>query len=115
MTLSLSRETVFLKKINSNATIAANGTEVPCYRMITKKGEEPMFDKIVDVMLEYNDVPRESITPDTRFLADLHMNSLDIMDMVGRMEEEFDVVIATEDLNDIFTVQDLADYLNNLV
>ena len=74
-----------------------------------------MFDKIADIMLEYNDVPRESITPETRFLADLHMNSLNIMDMVGQMEEEFDVVIATEDLNDIFTVQDLEDYLNDLV
>ena len=74
-----------------------------------------MFDKIVDIMLEYNDVPRESITPETRFLADLHMNSLNIMDMVGQMEEEFDVVIATEDLNGIFTVQDLTDYLNDLV
>ena len=74
-----------------------------------------MFEKIVDIMMDYNDVPRESITPDTRFLADLHMNSLDIMDMVGHMEEEFNVVIATEDLNSIFTVQDLADYLNDLV
>ena len=74
-----------------------------------------MFEKIVDIMMDYNDVPRESITPDTRFLADLHMNSLDIMDMVGQMEEEFGVVIATEDLNSIFTVQDLADYLNDLV
>ncbi|MBQ6022634.1 MAG: acyl carrier protein [Clostridia bacterium] len=74
-----------------------------------------MFEKIVDIMMDYNDVPRESITPDTRFLADLHMNSLDIMDMVGQMEEEFNVVIATEDLNSIFTVQDLADYLNDLV
>ena len=74
-----------------------------------------MFEKIVDIMLDYNDVPRESITPDTRFLADLHMNSLDIMDMVGPMEEEFGVVIATEDLNSIFTVQDLEDYLNDLV
>ena len=74
-----------------------------------------MFEKIVDIMMDYNDVPRESITPDTRFLADLHMNSLDIMDMVEQMEEEFNVVIATEDLNYIFTVQDLADYLNDLV
>ena len=73
-----------------------------------------MFDKIVDIMLEYNDVPRESITPETRFLADLHMNSLNIMDMVGQMEEEFDVVIPTEDLNEIFTVQDLVNYLENL-
>lgn len=73
-----------------------------------------MFEKIVDIMLDYNDVPRTSITPDTRFLADLHMNSLDIMDMVGQMEDEFNVVIATEDLNDIFTVQDLVEYLENL-
>lgn len=73
-----------------------------------------MFEKIVDIMLEYNDVPRESITPDTRFLADLAMNSLDIMDMVGAMEDEFDVTIETEDLNKIFTVQDLIDYLENL-
>jgi acyl carrier protein len=74
-----------------------------------------MFEKIVDIMLDYNDVPRESITPDTRFLADLHMNSLDIMDMVGQIEEEFNVVIATEDLNSIFTVQNLVDYLNDLI
>ena len=74
-----------------------------------------MFEKIVDIMLDYNDVPRESITPDTRFLADLHMNSLDIMDMVCQIEEEFNVVIATEDLNSIFTVQNLVDYLNDLI
>lgn len=74
-----------------------------------------MLEKIRDVMLEYIEVPRESITPETRFLADLQMNSLDIMDMVGQLEDEFDVVIATEDLNEIFTVQDLIDYLNEIM
>lgn len=74
-----------------------------------------MFEKIREVMLEYIDVPRESITPDTRFLADLSMNSLDIMDMIGRLEDEFDVVVATEDLNDIFTVQELIDYLEEIL
>ena len=59
--------------------------------------------------------PGRSITPETRFLADLQMNSLDIMDMVGQLEDEFDVVIATEDLNEIFTVQDLIDYLNEIM
>lgn len=74
-----------------------------------------MFEKIRDIMLEYNDVPRETITPDTRFLADLSMNSLDIMDMIGQMEDKFDVTIATEDLNTIFTVQDLMNYLENII
>lgn len=74
-----------------------------------------MLEKIRDVMLEYIEVPRESITPETRFLADLQMNSLDIMDMVGQLEDEFDVVIATEDLNEIFTVQDLINYLDEIM
>lgn len=70
-----------------------------------------MFEKLKEIMLEYVDVPEESITPETRFLADLAMNSLDIMTMVGELEDEFDIEIPTEDLNDIFTVQDLMDYL----
>ena len=74
-----------------------------------------MFEKVREIMLEYNDVPAESITPQTRFLADLAMNSLDIMDMVGKMEDEFDVTIETEDLNKIFTVQDLLDYLDEIM
>ena len=74
-----------------------------------------MLEKIRDVMLEYIDVPRESITPETRFFSDLSMNSLVIIDMIGQVEEEFDVVIATEDLSDIFTVQELMDYLEDIM
>ena len=74
-----------------------------------------MFDKVRDIILEYVDIPREDIKPETKFLADMAMNSLDIMTMVGQMEDEFDVTIETEDLNDIFTVQDLVDYLNERV
>ena len=70
-----------------------------------------MFDKIVDVILEYVELPKESITPDTRFLADMHMNSLDIMTMIGQLEDEYDITIETEDLNDIYTMQQLVDYI----
>ena len=71
-----------------------------------------MFDKVRDIILEYVDIPKEDIKPETKFLADMAMNSLDIMTMVGQMEDEFDVTIETEDLNDIFTVQALVDSLN---
>ncbi len=74
-----------------------------------------MFDKVVDIILEYVDMPRADIKPETKFLADMKMNSLDIMTMVGQMEEEFECTIETEDLDNIFTVQDLVDYLNERV
>ena len=74
-----------------------------------------MFDQVREIMLNYVDVREDEITPETRFLADLQMNSLDIMTMVGEMEETFGVTIETEDLNDIFTVQDLLDYLAEIM
>lgn len=74
-----------------------------------------MFERIREIILEYTDIPRESITPKTQFLADIAMNSLDIMTMVGQIEDEFDITVETEDLDSIFTVQDLVDYINERI
>ena len=74
-----------------------------------------MFEQIRDVILEYVDVPKDSITPNTKFMADIHMNSLDIMTMVGELEDAYDITIETEDLNTIFTIQDLIDYINERI
>ncbi|MBQ7637654.1 MAG: acyl carrier protein [Clostridia bacterium] len=74
-----------------------------------------MFERIREVLLEYVDVEKEDITPDTRFLADLKMNSLDIMTMIGQLEDEMDIIIETEDLNSIFTIRQLVDYIEERV
>ena len=74
-----------------------------------------MLEKIRDIMLDYIEVPRESITPETRFLTDLSMNSLTIVDMIAQLEDELEVVIESEDLNEIVTVQDLLDYLEEIM
>ena len=74
-----------------------------------------MFEQIRNAILEYVDVPKDSITPDSKFMADIHMNSLDIMTMVGDLEDTFDITIETEDLSSIFTIQDLIDYINERI
>lgn len=74
-----------------------------------------MFEQIRNAILEYVDVPKDSITPDSKFMADIHMNSLDIMTMVGDLEDTFDITIETEDLSSIFTIQDLIDYINDRI
>lgn len=74
-----------------------------------------MYEKVVGILLDYVEVPKEEIRPETRFLADLKMNSLDIMTMVGEMEEIFDSTIETEDLNEIWTVQNLVDYISERI
>lgn len=70
-----------------------------------------MYERIIELLSEYVEIPKEEITPETRFLSELKMNSLDIMTMVGEAEDIFDISIDTEDLNDIWTVQNLVDYI----
>ena len=70
-----------------------------------------MFEKLRSFIVDYVEMDEDEITPDTRFIADMHMNSLDVVTMIGELEDEFDIIIETEDLHDIFTMQDLVEYI----
>lgn len=70
-----------------------------------------MFEKVRNTLLEYVDVDKEFIREDTEFLKDLKMNSYDIFTLIGQLEDEFNISIATEDLETIVTVGDLVSYL----
>ena len=73
-----------------------------------------MFEKLRSIILEYADYPEDKITPQTEFLADLQLSSFDIVTMVGEIEDAFGVEIPTEDLNDLYTIQSLMDYLEKI-
>ena len=70
-----------------------------------------MLDVITDIISRYVDVPKESITADTIFFADLQMDSFEILNMICKMEEEFDVELPASDLKNIYTVGDLVSYI----
>ena len=74
-----------------------------------------MFEKIKNTLLDYVDCDPNSITPDSEFLKDLQMNSYDIITMICQLEDEFGISIATEDLQEINTVGDLASYLSERI
>ena len=74
-----------------------------------------MYEKVCEILLNYVEEPEGGLTPETRFIDDLAMNSLDIMTMIGDIEDEFDVEIETADLRSLFTLQDLVNYLEGKV
>ena len=74
-----------------------------------------MYEKICGILLNYVEEPEGGLTPDTKFIDDLAMNSLDIMTMIGDIEDEFNITIETADLRSLFTLQDLANYLEGKV
>ena len=70
-----------------------------------------MPEKVIDMIADYMDVPKEDITQDTLFFADLHMDSMEILGMICKIEEEFGVKLPTEEMKNIYSVGDLQTFL----
>lgn len=63
-----------------------------------------MYEKICEIILNYVEEPEGGLQPETRFVDDLAMTSLDIMTMIGDVEDEFDVEIETKELRELYTI-----------
>ena len=69
-----------------------------------------MVEKIIELAKENLSIDGE-ITATSSFKEDLEVDSLDLMELVMALEDEFNVEIPSEELQNIKTVQDVADYL----
>ena len=63
-----------------------------------------MLDKLKEIIPEYVEVEPEKITPEARFVEDLHFNSYDFMSLLGELEEQLDVTIDEQDVLELRTV-----------
>ena len=73
-----------------------------------------MFEKLADIIVNYVEVDKEDIKPESRFMEDLGFTSFDFMSMLGEIEDELDVEINQEEAADIRTVQEAVDYLSKI-
>jgi len=69
--------------------------------------QEKVFAIIVDML----EVDEEELSMNARFIEDLSADSLDIVELVMAMEEEFDLQIPDEDAEQIQTVGDAVNYI----
>jgi acyl carrier protein len=69
-------------------------------------------DKMIDIIEEQLSVDKEKIVPGASFVDDLGADSLDLVELIMAMEEEFDVEILDDDAEKIATVQNAIDYIN---
>ena len=73
-----------------------------------------MFDQFADIIMNYVEVNKEDIKPESRFMEDLGFTSFGFMSMLGEVEDVFDVEIVEEEAADIRTVKEALDYLEKL-
>ncbi|HIJ35902.1 MAG TPA: acyl carrier protein [Deltaproteobacteria bacterium] len=72
-------------------------------------------EKIKKIICEQLDVPEEDVVMDASFVDDLGADSLDQVELIMAMEEEFDVSIPDEDAEKIATVKDAVNYVMNAI
>jgi acyl carrier protein len=70
-------------------------------------------DKIKKIISEKLSVDIEEVVPEASFVDDLGADSLDLVELIMSMEEEFDIDISDEDAEKLVTVQDAISYINS--
>ncbi len=71
--------------------------------------------KVKEIIAEKLSVEMNQITDDAHFINDLGADSIDYVDLVMALEEEYNIEIPEEDSQKIETVKDLINYLNEKV
>ncbi|MBW1771525.1 MAG: acyl carrier protein [Deltaproteobacteria bacterium] len=71
-------------------------------------------EKVKNIICEQLDVPMEDVVSAASFVDDLGADSLDQVELIMAMEEEFDLSISDEDAEKIATVQDAIDYISKV-
>ncbi len=76
---------------------------------------QDIFDKVKKIVAEQLEVDPNSVTPESNFANDLNADSLDTVELVMALEEEFDIEIPDEAAEQIATVQAAVDYISKKV
>jgi acyl carrier protein len=69
-------------------------------------------EKIKKIICEQLEVSEDDVVPEASFVDDLGADSLDQVELIMAMEEEFGISISDEEAEKIVTVKDAIDYIN---
>ncbi|MBN1127330.1 MAG: hypothetical protein JXA82_20175 [Sedimentisphaerales bacterium] len=76
---------------------------------------ETLTQRVIELSSHHTDTPLEQISLDSHFQADLGFDSLDLVEFVMRVEEDFDIVVPGEVNDTIFTVRDAVQAIQTLI
>lgn len=77
--------------------------------------QEEIFEKVKKIIVEQLGVAETSVTMEASFIDDLGADSLDIVELVMALEEEFDIEIPDADAEKVTTVGDVVEYIKENV
>src|SRR3954447_15964656 len=70
------------------------------------------YDRLKKIVIEQLGADEDEVKPEASFVDDLNADSLDLVELIMSLEEEFGTEISDEDAEKIRTVQDAVDYID---
>jgi len=74
--------------------------------------EKTVERRAIEIIVEQLGVGEDEVTPEASFIDDLGADSLDLVELIMALEEEFGLEISDEEAEKIQTVQDVISYIN---
>ncbi len=71
------------------------------------------FDRIKKIIIEILDIDASKITEEASLAEDLNIDSLDYVEFIMALEEQFEIEIPDEDVEKILTIKNAVDYIND--
>lgn len=72
---------------------------------------DEIFEKVKKIIIEQLSVAEDAVTKEASFIDDLGADSLDVVELIMALEEEFDMEIPDADAEKIATVNDVVEYI----
>ena len=74
-----------------------------------------MLEKIQAMLAEALNLPLEKVTPDAKIVDDLGADSLDVVELLSQLEEEYGIIIPDDQAESLATVSDVANAIEALM
>ena len=74
-----------------------------------------MLEKIQAMLAEALNLPLEKVAPDAKIVDDLGADSLDVVELLSRLEDEYGIMIPDDEVENLVTVADVANAIEELM
>ena len=73
--------------------------------------KQEVFDNLKDIIYDYLGDDEIEINQDSNFIDDIGLSSLDMISIIGQVEDTFDIIVEDRDMSDIKTMSDAVEYI----
>ena len=74
-----------------------------------------VFEKLRSLLAQQLEISEDKITMDTNIIDDLGADSLDVVELIMSLEDEYGIVITDEAVRELYTVREVVEFVEKLV